>query len=219
VPPSALLREILSLVLHEVRHMGGAREAEAQDWLREFSEYFGMRFGDVSVDNFSENAFDAIFNAEKMVEEARALAEGSPGSNLIFGKMEDVVGPLASYFNDPLAIELKAKPMHPDLIEIFSVATRTLHTLRACFATQMIESGVDMTSAMKIGGWKYVKTVMTYVRLAGADEVGETESLTFGAQRQEPMPLANVVNLFKNHTDLKISGGSFKCPRRTWRRA
>ena len=58
-----------------------------------------------------------------------------------------------------------------------------------------------MTSVMKIGGWKDVKTVMVYVRLAGVDEVGKTEGLSFGDTpkgREQVASLGNVVNLFGN---------------------
>lgn len=53
------------------------------------------------------------------------------------------------------------------------------HTLRACFATQLIASGVPATVVMKIAGWKDLKTMQRYVRLAGIDEAGATETLSF----------------------------------------
>ncbi len=60
------------------------------------------------------------------------------------------------------------------------------HTLRACFATQMLQSGVDMATLMKIGGWRDHKTMMIYVRLAGIDEAGRTEGLDFGHFARAP---------------------------------
>jgi integrase len=53
------------------------------------------------------------------------------------------------------------------------------HTLRACFATQLIASGIPATVVMKICGWKDLKTMQRYIRLAGIDEAGATESLHF----------------------------------------
>lgn len=53
------------------------------------------------------------------------------------------------------------------------------HTLRACFATQLLSSGVEMVKVMKIGGWRDIKTVQVYLRLAGIDEAGATSSLKF----------------------------------------
>ena len=53
------------------------------------------------------------------------------------------------------------------------------HTLRACFATQLISSGIPSTVVMKIAGWKDLKTMQRYVRMAGIDEAGATETLRF----------------------------------------
>ena len=51
------------------------------------------------------------------------------------------------------------------------------HTLRACFATHMLASGVDQAKVMKIGGWCDIKTFQIYVRLAGIDVKGATDAL------------------------------------------
>ncbi|MBT3586698.1 MAG: site-specific integrase [Halobacteriovoraceae bacterium] len=53
------------------------------------------------------------------------------------------------------------------------------HTLRACFATQMLASGVPAPTVMKIGGWKNTSTMDIYLRLAGVDTKGSTECLEF----------------------------------------
>ncbi|MBI2712600.1 MAG: site-specific integrase [Bdellovibrio sp.] len=64
------------------------------------------------------------------------------------------------------------------------------HTLRACFATLLIQSGVSPTRVMKICGWQDLKTMQRYIRMAGIDEQGATEGLNLlpvRAQRpQEP---------------------------------
>jgi integrase len=51
------------------------------------------------------------------------------------------------------------------------------HTLRACFATQLLSSGISSIRVQKICGWKDLKTMERYVRLAGVDEKGATEIL------------------------------------------
>jgi integrase len=53
------------------------------------------------------------------------------------------------------------------------------HTLRACFATQLIGSGVEPIKVMKICGWKDLKTMSYYLRLSGIDEKGATDGLNF----------------------------------------
>jgi len=67
------------------------------------------------------------------------------------------------------------------------------HTLRACFATQLLGSGVSSVTVQKICGWKDLKTMERYVRLAGVDERGATERLRFLPTDAEVM--AQVVNL------------------------
>lgn len=72
------------------------------------------------------------------------------------------------------------------------------HTLRACFATHLIQAGVPATKVMKIGGWKDLETMQIYIRMAGIEEAGATEALSFKAKAIEtPRELPqNVVNLF-----------------------
>ena len=68
------------------------------------------------------------------------------------------------------------------------------HTLRACFATQLIAAGVPATVVMKICGWKDMKTMQCYIRMAGIDEGGATERLRFIPTDEATME--KVVSLF-----------------------
>lgn len=49
------------------------------------------------------------------------------------------------------------------------------HTLRACFATHLLASGVEVAKVMAIGGWQDFKTFQIYIRLAGIDVSGATD--------------------------------------------
>lgn len=51
------------------------------------------------------------------------------------------------------------------------------HTLRACFATMMLQKNVPSATVMKICGWKDFDTMARYVRLAAIDEKGATDCL------------------------------------------
>ncbi len=67
------------------------------------------------------------------------------------------------------------------------------HTLRACFATQLIRNGVPPIQIQKICGWKDLKTMQRYIRLAGIEVHGATEGLKVLPEQEIA---AKVVNLF-----------------------
>jgi integrase len=51
------------------------------------------------------------------------------------------------------------------------------HDLRATWATLLLSKGVEPIRVMKMGGWKDLKTLMIYVRMAGVDIRGMTDCL------------------------------------------
>lgn len=67
------------------------------------------------------------------------------------------------------------------------------HALRACFATQLIRNGVPPIQIQKICGWKDLKTMQWYIRLAGIEINGATEALKI---LPEPEIAAKVVSMF-----------------------
>lgn len=67
------------------------------------------------------------------------------------------------------------------------------HALRACFATQLIRNGVPPIQIQKICGWRDLKTLQRYIRMAGIEVIGATEALKV---LPEPEIMAQVVNLF-----------------------
>lgn len=68
------------------------------------------------------------------------------------------------------------------------------HTLRACFATQLIRDSIAPAVVMKICGWKDLKTMQRYIRLAGIEVKGATQGLKLLPERDV---MGRVVNLFK----------------------
>lgn len=67
------------------------------------------------------------------------------------------------------------------------------HTLRACFATQLIRSGIPPIQIQKVCGWKDLETMQRYIRLAGIETDGITENLRVLPERDV---MAQVVNIF-----------------------
>lgn len=67
------------------------------------------------------------------------------------------------------------------------------HTLRACFATQLIRDGIAPAVVMKVSGWKDLKTMQRYIRLAGIEIKGATEGLKLLSERET---MGRVVDLF-----------------------
>lgn len=86
------------------------------------------------------------------------------------------------------------------ILRAFCMANRLpsikFHTLRACFATQLIATGIPATVVMKICGWKDLKTMQRYIRLAGIDEAGATEALKFIPTEEAVME--TIVSLFSS---------------------
>jgi integrase len=68
------------------------------------------------------------------------------------------------------------------------------HTLRACFATQLLSNNIAPARVMKICGWKDLKTMERYIRLAGVDERGATDTLNLGTDAEA---IGEVTELFK----------------------
>ncbi|MBD66271.1 MAG: hypothetical protein CME62_13755 [Halobacteriovoraceae bacterium] len=56
------------------------------------------------------------------------------------------------------------------------------HALRACFATQLLAKGTAPAIVMKICGWRDLKTMEFYIRVAGVDEKGATDCLEILSQ-------------------------------------
>lgn len=68
------------------------------------------------------------------------------------------------------------------------------HTLRACFATQLIRDSIAPAVVMKICGWKDLKTMQRYIRLAGIEVKGATLGLKLLPEREV---MGRVVSLFR----------------------
>jgi integrase len=66
------------------------------------------------------------------------------------------------------------------------------HTLRACFATHLLQNGVPITKVLSMGGWADLDTMQRYVRLAGVEIEGATNSLSIG-RRERPARVLKLI--------------------------
>lgn len=152
-PPSEILREVLSLALHEAVHMGGGDEGEAVAWQDAFYDYFGTRFGELSAHTVTDPTLQSFLVMGVLLDHAENAAKLNPNDPSIFsrvGKIADEIQKLP-YSNDPLAIELKIQPPHPELIDNYSNAVLALaQKITGDFNIQHHDSGAVTESLMAV---------------------------------------------------------------------
>ncbi len=146
-------------------------------------ELYALKWDDVDLNNnliTVQRSFNRRMNTFKSTKAGywRTVPVSSELRSLIleikhFSTNEFVLPRLKLWRSGYQAKELKLFCRSIDITEI------KFHTLRACFATQLIGSGVEPVKVMKICGWKDLKTLGVYLRLAGIDEQGATDELNF----------------------------------------
>lgn len=77
--------------------------------------------------------------------------------------------------------------------EEIKIPSICFHTLRACWATQLLKNKISEPVVMKLGGWSDPETMHRYIRLAGIEIDGATDSLSFKTKRERPGRILRVV--------------------------
>jgi integrase len=109
---------------------------------------------------------------ERIVEIAPSLLQVLKELKLELGSSSTFVLPrMRAWDKGDQARELKKY-----LIGI-SVPPVRFHDLRATWATIMLSQGIPPIKVMKMGGWKDLKTMQIYMRMAGIDIQGVTDNL------------------------------------------
>ena len=108
IPPSSLLKEILSLVVHEAAHLGGANEEEASIWQDRFSEYFSDRFGDLTSGAVYSDTFKKLASVEDYLERANRIPKTEGNLIKVYGLVGKMIQALESlpFLEDELALEM-----------------------------------------------------------------------------------------------------------------
>lgn len=81
--------------------------------------------------------------------------------------------------------------------EEIKITSICFHTLRACWATQLLRNGVAQSKVMIMGGWADLETMQVYLRRAGVEIQGATDSLSFERKRERPGRILKIVG--KSH--------------------
>ncbi len=68
------------------------------------------------------------------------------------------------------------------------------HTLRACFATHLLSTGVEPPKVMRMGGWSDLKIFQIYLRMSEVDVRGVAEGLQVLPERGD---FDKIIQLFR----------------------
>lgn len=128
VPEDLLLREILALILHEVSHLGGADEVEAQLWQETYRDYFMQRFGVVRPGESLRLTLGKFEEATQLIEKAVEWDEKHPSDSRVYGLLGKLEQTLREFpdVRDNLRLQLALSPAKPWLIENYTMSISTL---------------------------------------------------------------------------------------------
>jgi len=73
------------------------------------------------------------------------------------------------------------------------------HSLRACFATELLRRGVPQIKVQAVGGWADMKSMTHYVRLSGINIKGVTDALDFGSPEMQISPNRTMMQAVGEH--------------------
>lgn len=147
-------------------------------------ELFALKWSDVDLDNKLLTVARSYNCRKKAIKSTKAgYWRDVPVSNDCLrilnelraerGNEEFILPRLARWAHGIQAQELRTFCMENGLPSI------KFHTLRACFGTQLLRQGISSAVVMKICGWKDLKTMQHYIRLAGIEVAGATDGLNF----------------------------------------
>ncbi len=79
------------------------------------------------------------------------------------------------------------------------ISTICFHSLRACFATELLRRGVPQIKVQAVGGWSDMKSMTHYVRLSGINVKGVTDALDFSSPEMQINPNREMMKVVGEH--------------------
>ncbi|MGZ3723159.1 MAG: hypothetical protein ACXVA9_09525 [Bdellovibrionales bacterium] len=135
IPTELLLREILALVIHEVSHLGGAEEAEAQQWQNLYRQYYKGRFGDIDPHHAKLKSEEAFQNSLDRVQLALRIQKKTPNDPRVYSLVGQALEALSGLpaTDDPILLEITFSPERPWLTNgyLYSVVSIKVNTAKA----------------------------------------------------------------------------------------
>ncbi|MCP4912814.1 MAG: tyrosine-type recombinase/integrase [Oligoflexia bacterium] len=167
---------VWKFVLHTGARSGEAYEIKCRDIVREEKRiYFEEKY------DFYEKTIGELKDGEwRQVPINSELDELFIELEVDTRPLDDYVLPRINAWKNCEAAKVLRK--FCDEIGIPSIC---FHTLRACWATQLLINGVAETVVMELGGWADRDTMQRYIRRAGIAIAGATDSLQFESLGRE----------------------------------
>lgn len=182
------------LSLDEVQKLLAEAKRREHPWYHiwAFALLSGMRSGELMALRWTDIEFDKMlirvsrsYNTQRRIEKSTKAGYWrsvpiSPELFEIINELKILNGqgefilPRVAYWTNGYAGSI----LRQFLKEIGIEKDIVFHTLRACFATHLLASGVEAAKVMAIGGWQDFKTFQIYIRLAGIDIAGATDRLS-----------------------------------------
>lgn len=201
------------LTIEEIKRLLDAAKKMEHEWYPVWAvalltgmrngEMFALRWTDVDLQNRKisvSRSYNTRMRADKCTKSGKWRT--IPISDQLMGILVDLRNNAGNREHVFPRLQSWAEGQQANILRRFciGIGLRSIrfHALRACFATQLLSNDVAPAKVMKVCGWQDLKTMQHYVRLAGVDERGVTDSLNLIPSDEECMD--KVVHLldFKN---------------------
>lgn len=183
-------------ILQEAQIKKLLREASRQNhpWYEVWAMAFftGMRSGEMKALTWGDINFEQknVHVNKSICQKTNKVKETKTGDQRIIPLNDDSLAILARLKDKTLGTEFvfprikdweggKQAQVLRVFCESIGIPSICFHSLRACFATQLLTKGVGLNIVQAIGGWRDISTMKHYNRLAGVEIKNATSSLNF----------------------------------------